>query len=212
MKIRILIGTGMVMLTDLGAGITIASVMGKILGMDLIFYVLFIFAGMSFALSPDIKVFFLIRTKRELHHHRGMDHYPLIIIPWAIGFAGFIFILSIFWPAFARFPIFGAILVALCMLSHLIHDSFAKEEEGVGIQWLAPFSKKSYTIFSKKGKGEKRKPINSYTEEEAEARLSSEPNFKEWLEKDWLKLTPESASGLTIFIGAIILSLILYVL
>jgi len=186
--------------------------MGKLLGMNPMFYVLFIFAGILLALSPDIKVLFLIRAKKELHHHRGMDHYPLIIIPWAIGFAGFIYFLSFLWPDFAKLPIFGATLAALCILFYFIHDSFAKEEEGVGVQWLAPFSKKSYTIFSKRGKGEKRKLINSYTEEEAEQRLSSEPNFKEWLENSWLKPTFESVFGITIFVGAIIFSSILFIL
>lgn len=178
----------MVMLTDMGAGIIITHIVGKIFNYKLPFY--FYLIGMFLALLPDFPVFLLRIRGREIRHHRGVDHYPIIIIP--------IFLILIL------FSFFWVVVAGLCVLAHLIHDSLDKEEWG-GIKWLAPFSKKNYRLFGKKDG--RRKLIVSCTEKEAErmASLQPPPPFEEWIEKIWLKPTLESISGIVIFSAAIIL-------
>lgn len=90
--------------------------------------------GVASALLPDIDMLWFginrLRGSRA-QDHRSFTHYPLLYIPVAL----------------LLYFLFGglvALVVALGVLTHLIHDTIGL---GWGIAWLAPFSYHKYRLW-----------------------------------------------------------------
>lgn len=116
---------------DIGAAILLTYWVGDIFGV--VVTPTLIFLGIVFALFPDID-FFLTKNsaiRKIIGEHRSATHYPIIHI--LLG-------LIIFW----MFGEMIALLYIVCVLYHLIHDTFFL---GWGIKWLWPISHTSISIF-----------------------------------------------------------------
>lgn len=156
---------------------------------------LFIWAGVLFALLPDIDfqyALFRYRGWRNTHaliRHREILHYPLAYLPIgaAIGLlAG--------WE--------WAALFLLASLGHFLHDSIGL---GWGVAWLWPFTNKSYTFFYRYTAPEKRLPrqiLYRWNREDMD-HLIDEYRDANWLKNIYLKLHPVFAVEIAGFLLAV---------
>ena len=158
-----------------------------------------VFAGIAFALLPDID-FFIEFFKhgsvggKVIREHRELTHFPIIYIPVAI----FIYL------------IFGAMWTAmfsLAIFAHFLHDSIGI---GWGIKWFWPFSKKAYKFFSEKdGRFSSRLIISWSPEELTEVAANhGDPN---WIRNIYLRPTPISVIEFSFFVISLII-LYLYII
>ena len=190
-----MIGLGIGVQTDIAFGIFIIHAMGKTFGFDPPIY--FYPIGGFLSLLPDIDYLYALwqkwrGEKKADETHRRLPHYPIVMVILICSILGILFI---FWSIFG----YWAVVAALCLLSHYVHDSIEGEW---GLRWLAPRGKKFYKLFSKK-EG-KRRFVCSFTPEE----LRSKPlmDDMEWLETYYLRPTKRSVTGALLFIGAVLIA------
>jgi hypothetical protein len=121
------------MFLDIGLGILSAIFVSQSSGAPLTIW--FIFAGILFALLPDIDFLIHIFQKKSHRHnayeHRSIVHLPLLYIP-----AGSLLLWLLLGPAWAMLFAFASTL-------HFLHDSIGI---GRGVQWLFPFSRSGYAF------------------------------------------------------------------
>lgn len=116
-------------------------------------------------------------------HKKNMSHYLLIMIP----------IISIVLLLFSSF---WSLVGALCLIIHYIHDTL---EEGPGIPWFAPFYSQRY-LLRKRVDGWRFRLTNN------ELSVLYADVMEEWLERDYLHITPKSVLGVaTLFVVLILI-------
>jgi hypothetical protein len=185
-------------IADFGHGILLTIFVATIFDIEATLQ-LFLF-GLIFSVIPDldgIKEFIRFKniggSKGRAKDHRDGLHFPLM---WLL--ASFLFVYLN--------PVLGT-LFFLCVFAHFLNDSWGG---GWGVQWLWPFSKKSYKFFS--GKDEDAKidaddVVISWTPEEKTKAIEvlGNPN---WLEDIYLKPTKISIIEYGTFVVAVIVLLI----
>ncbi|RJQ36651.1 metal-dependent hydrolase [Candidatus Parcubacteria bacterium] len=120
------------MLLDIGVGILTAIGVSEFFSVPLT--VSLLFAGIAFALLPDIDFLYHLGTGGSTHNvyrHRELLHYPLLFVPPG---------------AFAAHMIGGApwaVLFAVTVLAHFVHDSVGI---GWGVRWFWPLSRDRYSF------------------------------------------------------------------
>jgi hypothetical protein len=125
------------MLLDIALGIFTAVGVGWMMEMDVTGWM--VVFGIIVALLPDADfVWHVLRSKKNHawdHEHRELLHVPLVYIPF--GTVITFFALGGVWT----------VIFAVASLTHFLHDSIGI---GWGVQWLRPFSKRSYKFFAQK--------------------------------------------------------------
>jgi|GEM_PF-6200054 len=109
---------------DIGVGILLA--LGVAEYFDIEATPLFIILGIAAALLPDIDI--ITAPLLGKWYHRTHTHFPLTYIPLVV-------------LAFVLLPIPFAVLFALGILAHFIHDTLGL---GDGIRWFWPFSQRRF--------------------------------------------------------------------
>lgn len=123
------------MCVDVGLSLIYAVLVSKFFSVPL--NVVLITLSVVFGLLPDIDAPIEIIQRgalggKEAGFHRELTHYPIIYLP-------ILFLVSLFFGSF-----WGALL-AINVISHLLHDSFWP---GWGLKWFWPFSKRNYMVFA----------------------------------------------------------------
>lgn len=111
---------------DIGIGILLALGVHEHFG-ALLTPVLVLF-GIAATLLPDIDIFTMAFGEWK---HRGITHRPIVYLP--LCFLAFVFL-----------PLPYAVLLALGIYAHFIHDTIGI---GWGIAWLWPFSGRKFLVF-----------------------------------------------------------------
>ena len=181
------------MFLDIGAGILLAILTGKLFNLPLT--TLFVVIGVVFALLPDIDFIFLPIKKwfsKDSHRHRSFLHYPLLYIP--VGIVIFLF-----------FDKTLAVLFGLCSLMHFIHDSIGI---GWGVQWFYPFFKNSYSFFNIYQPPNKEKIpkafLHVWKSEEMDL-IVEKYGDENWLKNIYFRFHPYAIFEFLVFIVAIII-------
>lgn len=145
--------------------------------------------AMFLAVLPDLDVLMQKAMEGKITGtHKNIMHYPLVIVPLVSLVAFLIFGFSWFW----------SLVAATALLVHYVHDTV---EIGPGIAWLAPFNTKAkYRL--RRLEGEIRFRM---TPEELAVRGAI--TLEEWLEKEYLRITPASVGGTVFFFIMVILVL-----
>jgi membrane-bound metal-dependent hydrolase YbcI (DUF457 family) len=173
------------MLFDLGVGLIIAALVDVFQSSDpeIGFYLF----GALAALSPDLDMpIWLLRTRGRLdrwaHRHRDLLHYPLFFIPGGALLFGWFF-----------GSVYGLVF-ALASFAHFFHDSF---NEGWGIRWFWPFSKRYFKL----ERENKTWALKRWTrtEQDALAALHGDDN---WAQRRYARLSP----SLVVEIGFLIIA------
>jgi membrane-bound metal-dependent hydrolase YbcI (DUF457 family) len=152
--------------------------------------------GILFSIIPDldgVKEFIKFKnvgaSKGRSEDHRDGLHFPLV---WLIGGLIFIFIT----------PFYGTLFLVAVMV-HFFNDSWGT---GWGVQWLWPFSKKSYKLFSGSNTDayvDSSQTLASWSPEEKAVAIESLGN-PNWLRDIYLRPTPISIIEYGTFIVALI--------
>lgn len=164
-------------------GIIIVHTMSKIFGCDVPIY--FYLIGIFLSVLPDLDVLLIMFGVID-DHHDLVTHYPIPMIVFSCFTFGLISIVQpvlYYWTA----------VVGLCLFFHYFDDSIGRITQ-LGLRWGMPFNDKYYAVF----------PWRVLTQEEVE-KLSI-LHWRKWLDKYYLKVTPESAAGGILFIAAIFLA------
>lgn len=141
---------------DFGVGIVLSVLIAKAYGVAL--DVRIILAGAFFSVLPDVDIALelLKRGKvggKEHGLHREYTHYPILYVP-----------LCLFTLIF--FGSFWAVLLALCLFFHTLHDSVWM---GWGLKLLWPFSNRNYKFFASQLDGTwSRSLVTSWSKKELE--------------------------------------------
>lgn len=99
---------------------------------------LFIIIGMLGAVAPDIDMlYFYFIDHRQHHHHSYWTHFPIL---W-LG----LLLISILWYVFVidKSKALLALIFSGLGMCHILLDSIVG-----AIRWFAPFTDKSYTLFT----------------------------------------------------------------
>ncbi|OGF25493.1 hypothetical protein A2331_01335 [Candidatus Falkowbacteria bacterium RIFOXYB2_FULL_34_18] len=192
-KILFLIGIFLAGAMDMALGNFIAHCMIKFFGPVEHVMFTYIFA-IAFALLPDIDALLQrVSHGKILSNHRNWPHWPLLILP-------------IIFFTINIFSFFYAVLACLCLFIHYIHDSVDLQENGGGIEWLAPFSDSQYQISIKRIKTEKL--IVEFPKEKIEKIKKKKETMYRWLKKYYLKITENSLLGILALITSLIINII----
>jgi hypothetical protein len=142
------------MLLDIGVGIMMALLVGKIFAVSAILPIeasitIMVIAGIIFSLLMDIDALinlFIHGGTGASYKHRDLFHIPLFYIP--IGMLTLYFFQlyqsTLYQPLHQLPPLTLPVLFGLCSLAHFIHDSIGL---GWGVKWLYPFSDDQYSFF-----------------------------------------------------------------
>jgi hypothetical protein len=187
-KLILLFGTGLAGSFDLAMGIFIVIITAKIQHVDIT--LLIIAWGMFFAVLPDLDLLldFVARIFWRdwgRMHKKSILHQPLPI------FCLVFFQIYLFASPF----LFWIIVAPLALLTHYLHDI---EEEGEGVQLLAPFSLKRFLFL-----GGRLKILNPEEEKKYFA-ITNE----EWINKSYLHWQLRPIIHGTLFVAAIITAMI----
>ena len=119
---------------DIGVGILLALGVAEYFSVEATpFFIVF---GVAAVLLPDVDIITIPLFGKW--HHRTHTHFPLTYIP-LIALA-FVFLLAPY-----------AVLFALAVLAHFIHDTLGL---GFGIRWLWPFSQRRFLFLVPQDTGE----------------------------------------------------------
>jgi len=184
-KIWTLFGIGLAVLTDVGMGLIIFCVMGKLFHYELPLY--FYPVGIFFSLLPDSDLF-LMKIGLVRDHHQFPSHYPFVFMS-AICFLVF----GVAFVGSVPHPGFWTSVAALCLFFHYLDDTWGRTS-GVGLRWFMPWDRKYYSFCPRRVLTE---------EEEKEVKLL---NPKEWVRYHYLRITPELLLGVGIFFAGVALT------
>lgn len=185
-KIWTLIGIGLAVLTDVGMGIIVFHLMGKLFRYELPLY--FYLVGVFFSLLPDFDLLF-IKIGLAKDHHQLPSHYPLVFIPIICLLVIVVAILG-----GAAHPRFWTSVAALCLFFHYVDDTWGRTS-GIGLRWFMPWDRKYYSLW----------PKRILTEEEVKEIELLEP--EEWVRHHYLRLTPELLLGIGIFLAGLAIAI-----
>lgn len=185
-KILTLFGIGLAVLTDVGMGIIIFHLMGKLFHYEFSLY--FYLVGIFFSLLPDSDLF-LMKTGMVKDHHQFPTHYPLVFMPTiCLLVFGIILITGVVHPAF------WTSVAALCLFFHYLDDTWGRTS-GIGLRWFMPWDRRYYSFC----------PSRILTEEEVKEIKLLDP--EQWVRYHYLKLTPELLLGIGIFSAGLVLAI-----
>ena len=185
-KIWTLIGVGLAVLADMGMGIIIFHLMGKLFHYEFPLY--FYLVGIFFSLLPDSDLF-LIKIGLVRNHHQFPSHYPLVFIPTIC-----ILVFVIMLIGGVAHPGFWISVAAPCLFFHYIDDTWGRTS-GIGLRWLMPWGRKYYSFW----------PRRVLTEKEVKEVDLLDP--EQWVKHHYLKLTPELLLGVGIFLASLALAI-----
>lgn len=181
------------MFLDIAAGLISATTVGLFLGIESGKITLLLF-GVLASLSPDIDYLIWVIKKEWMnqpppgyldHEHRDLLHYPLLFV-----FVGLILLLFTASPKWALTWISAT-------LFHFAHDTF---QEGWGIKWLSPFSKKYFTLASYS-------PKKVISDKEEQRNFAEKYGNEDWLEDNYKKINRSLLIEISLFIAGLIISL-----
>lgn len=174
---------------DIFLALIISSVVMKLYNFDSHIAITYFF-GIMFATFPDIDALSHLLKKGNIYaDHRDWTHYPIIIFP--------IFVLI------AMFSLPHAIIAALCLIFHYIHDSLdIKENEGIGIKWLAPFKTNVYLISLNKIKNWQL--ITKAKLQQIKKFEQQKETMVKWVNKNYLAINESSVAGIIALVAIII--------
>ena len=178
-KIWIITGIGLATLTDVGTGIIIFHLLGRLFNYELPLY--FYLVGIFFSLLPDFDLF-LIKIGLVRDHHQFPTHDPLLFIPAiCLLVFGVTLIVGIAHPGF------WTSVAALCLFFHYVDDTWGRTS-GIGLRWFMPWDRKYYSFL----------PRRVLTEREVKRVELLSP--EQWVERHYLRLTPELLLGVVMFL------------
>ena len=183
-------------LADFGHGLLLTVLLLMVFELDPTW--LYFLLGILFSVLPDldgVREFFrfgYINAGEHGDHREGL-HYPLV---WLLA--------GVSWMLFM--PFLGT-LFTLCVFVHFLNDSWGT---GWGVQWLWPYSEKSYKFFSRNNVCSDVTLQSLVTSWDAEgrrytARTYSKPN---WLEYNYGRFTIVSVMEYGAFIAGFIATIL----
>lgn len=147
-----------------------------------------------FGVLPDFDIpFELLKRGRiggkEEGFHRKVTHYPLLYFP----------VISV---VFGLFGAFWAVLLAVNLISHFIHDIIGS---GWGIKLFWPISEKNWKIFANPKDGSTSKHlITAWDQKELKEKIQKYGD-EEWFKHIYRRLSPQLILEAVVFLLALIL-------
>ena len=177
---------------DIGVGIFAAIFLSGWLHVPL--SVAWIFAGIFFALAPDIDAlinFIQFRSTKHAYHHRDLLHLPLVYVP--VG----TLVVNFFNPNFS-------LLFLICSLAHFVHDSIGI---GWGVQWLWPLNTDHFSflyLYQPTGKPPlERKLFYRFRHAEIDA-LDAMHGDADWVHNIYVRMHPYAIVEILVCIAALV--------
>lgn len=181
---RKLIGLCFAVQFDLAMGLIAAYVLSRYFDRQLTIFTCLV--AMFMALLPDFDTFLeKSKTGQVTGSHKGLLHYPAVVVLLAVVLVGIMTQGSVFWMS----------LAGVSLLAHYAHDTV---EPGPGIGWLEPFVADRFRIHPRDG-------TLHFRLTKSELEIQNRITMEEWLEAEFLRPTPNLVSGFVVMAIALIL-------